>query len=146
MPPNLVGAWKLITVEDRHENGSVHYPYGEEGLGFLIYHPDGYMSAIVMAAAANRPRLGTSTRPWDLGPEDAVAVLKTMGSAYAGTYEFKDESTVIHHIKSALIPNSIGNDEIRPFEVKDDGRLYVYTLRPPITTCAIWERLESVTG
>ena len=144
MPPNLVGAWKLITVEDRHENGAVEYPYGEEGLGFLIYHPDGYMSAIVMAAAANRPPLGGSTRPRGLSPEDAQAVLETMGSAYAGTYEFKDDSTIIHHVKSALIPNAIGNDEMRPFEVKEDGRLYVYTLRPPITTCAIWEKLAPI--
>jgi Lipocalin-like domain len=143
MPPNLIGAWKLITVEDRHEDGTVLYPYGEQALGHLIYHPDGYMSANVMAS--NRPPLATRGRPFELSAEDAQTVLRTMGSAYSGTYEFKDDSTVIHHVQAALVPNMIGQDEIRPFELKGN-RLYVYTHRPPTTTCAIWERLNPISS
>ncbi|HEU0072768.1 MAG TPA: lipocalin-like domain-containing protein [Dehalococcoidia bacterium] len=142
MPPNLIGAWHLVTVEDRQGDGTVLYPYGEQALGYLIYHPDGYMSAIVMSAG--RAALTTRGRPFELSAEDARGVLQTMGSAYAGTYEFKDESTVIHHVEAALIPNMIGSDEIRPFELKGD-RLYVYTHRPPVTTCAIWERAKPLT-
>jgi len=142
MPPNLIGAWRLVTVEDRQADGRVLYPYGEQALGFLIYHPDGYMSATVMSA--DRPPLASRGRPFELSAEDARGVLQTMGSAYAGTYEFKDDSTVIHHVQAALIPNMIGSDEIRPFELKGD-RLYVYTHRPPVTTCAILERAGPVT-
>jgi Lipocalin-like domain len=143
MPPNLIGAWKLITVEDRHEDGTVLYPYGEQALGHLIYHPDGYMSANVMAS--NRPPLATRGRPFELSAEDAHGILQTMGSAYSGTYEFKDASTVIHHVQAALVPNMIGQDEIRPFELKGN-RLYVYTIRKPVTTCAIWERLAAISS
>ncbi len=46
----LIGAWRLITVEDHQADGSIIYPYGERCLGYLIYHPDGYMSATVMGA------------------------------------------------------------------------------------------------
>ena len=141
MTSELIGAWRLVTVEDRQADGTVLYPYGEQALGFLIYHPDGYMSATVMAA--ERRPLATRARPFELSPDDAAAVLSTMGSAYAGTYEFRDESTVIHHVQAALIPNMIGEDEIRPFELKGD-RLYVYTNRPPVQTCAIWQRAEPI--
>jgi hypothetical protein len=67
-----------------------------------------------------------------------------MGSAYSGTWELRDPSTVIHHVEAALIPNMIGEDEIRPFELKDD-MLYVYTNRPPTQTCAIWQRAAPIT-
>jgi hypothetical protein len=139
MANQLVGVWRLVTVEDRHEDGTVKYPYGERALGYLIYHPEGYMSATVMSA--ERPRLANPSRPFALSPEDCALVLRTMGSAYSGTYEMRDDSTVIHHVHAALIPNMIGQDEVRPFELKGN-RLYVYTLRPPETTCAIWERAE----
>ena len=143
MTSQLIGAWRLITVEDRQADGTILYPYGEKALGFLIYHPDGYMSATVMSA--ERPPLAVRQRPFELSPDDAAGVLRTMGSAYAGTYEFRDESTVIHHVEAALIPNMIGEDEIRPFELKGD-RLYVYTNRPPTQTCAIWQRARPLTG
>ncbi|HEX5370582.1 MAG TPA: lipocalin-like domain-containing protein [Dehalococcoidia bacterium] len=143
MPSPLIGAWHLVTVEDHQADGTILYPYGEKALGYLIYHPDGYMSATVMSA--ERPRLASALRPFALSPEEATTVLKTMGSAYSGTYEFRDESTVIHHVEAALIPNMIGQDEVRPFELKGN-RLYVYTLRPPVKTCAIWERAEKLTS
>jgi hypothetical protein len=138
MTNQLVGVWRLITVEDQEADGTVLHPYGERALGYLIYHPEGYMSATVMSA--ERPLLANPSRPFALSPEDATSVLKTMGSAYCGTYELRDESTVIHHVEAALIPNMIGQDEVRPFEMKGD-RLYVYTNRPPSRTCAIWERV-----
>ena len=143
MPSPLVGAWRLVTVEDHQADGSILYPYGEKALGYLIYHPDGYMSATVMSA--ERPRLASGLRPFALSPDEAATVLKTMGSAYSGTYDFRDENTVIHHVEAALIPNMIGQDEVRPFELKGN-RLYVYTLRPPVKTCAIWERAEPRTA
>ena len=135
----LIGVWRLITVEDQDGDDNVEYPYGERCRGYLIYHPEGYMSATVMSA--ERPLLANPSRPFALSAEDASTVLKTMGSAYCGTWELRDESTVIHHVHAALIPNMIGTDEIRPFELKGD-RLYVYTMRPPGRTCAIWERAE----
>jgi hypothetical protein len=142
MPNPIIGAWRLITVEDHQADGSILYPYGKEARGHLIYHPDGYMSANVMSAV--RPPLPVRKRPFEMNPEEAAALLRTMGSAYSGRWELRDESTVIHHVDAALVPNMIGEDEVRPFELKGD-RLYVYTLRPPQKTCAIWEKLPVLT-
>ena len=123
----LIGVWRLITVEDHQPDGTVHYPYGERALGYLIYHPQGYMSATVMSA--ERPRLAGSTRPFALSPEDAAAVLRTMGSAYCGTFELRDESTVIHHVEAALIPNMIGQHEVRTLQARRRPPLRLH--RPP---------------
>jgi hypothetical protein len=139
----LIGVWRLITVEDHQADGTILYPYGERALGYLIYHPEGYMSATVMSA--ERQRLARQVRPFELTAEEAQSVLKTMGSSYSGVWELKDESTVVHHVHAAVIPNMIGQDEVRPFELKGN-RLYVYTLRPPAKTCAIWERAENLTS
>jgi hypothetical protein len=143
MPNPLIGVWRLVTVEDHQADGTILHPYGERALGYLIYHPEGYMSASVMAS--ERPRLEKQIRPWELTPDEAAGVLQTMGSMYSGVWELRDESTVIHHVHAALIPNMIGQDEVRPFELKGD-MLYVYTLRPPAKTCAIWQRAENLTG
>jgi Lipocalin-like domain len=138
----LVGAWRLVTVEDHHPDGRVTYPYGEHSIGYLIYHPDGYMSATLMAA--DRAPLAHPARPYALAAEDAAAVMRTMGSAYCGTYEVRDGS-VVHHVQASLVPNMTGSDEVRPFELIDD-RLYVYTMPRPggdgVKICAIWQRAE----
>ena len=139
----LIGAWRLQTVEDHQPDGSIVYPYGTEAMGYLIYHPDGYMSASVMSA--QRERLARQVRPWELTPDEAAGVLKTMGSMYSGRWELRDENTVIHHVDAALVPNMIGQQEVRTFELKGD-MLYVWTLRPPQKTCAIWQRAEKLTG
>ena len=60
----LIGVWRLITVEDHQEDGTILYPYGEQALGYLIYHPEGYMSATVMSA--ERPRIAVYSRPFAL--------------------------------------------------------------------------------
>jgi len=139
----VIGVWRLVTVEDHQPDGSIIYPYGKEALGYLIYHPDGYMSASVMAS--ERERLTRQVRPWELTPDEAASLLKTMGSMYSGRWELRDETTVIHHVDAALVPNMIGQQEVRTFELKGD-MLYVWTLRPPQKTCAVWQRAEKLTG
>jgi hypothetical protein len=138
----LVGAWRLVTVEDHHPDGRVTYPYGEHPIGYLLYHPDGYMSATLMAA--DRPPLAQPSRPYALSAEDAAAVIRTMGSAYCGTYDVQ-EGSVVHHVQASLIPNLTGADEVRPFELIDE-HLYVYTMPRPdddgVKICAIWKRAE----
>ncbi|MEK8044590.1 lipocalin-like domain-containing protein, partial [Burkholderia contaminans] len=47
----LVGAWRLVSYEIRPRDGSaVTYPLGRDARGWILYTPDGYMSAQLMAA------------------------------------------------------------------------------------------------
>jgi Lipocalin-like domain len=136
----ILGVWRLVTVEDQHPDGRVTYPYGEHPIGYLMYHTDGYMSATLMAA--DRPPLAKPARPYALSAEDAATIMRTMGSAYCGTFEVQD-GRVVHHVHASLIPNMTGSDETRPFDLVGE-RLYVYTMPRPggdgVKICAIWER------
>ncbi|MBJ9925962.1 lipocalin-like domain-containing protein, partial [Burkholderia cenocepacia] len=47
----LVGAWRLVSYEIRpRDGGTVTYPLGRDARGWILYTPDGYMSAQLMAA------------------------------------------------------------------------------------------------
>ena len=44
----FVGTWKLISWEVTQPDGTIHYLYGKDVVGYLIYSADGYMSAEIM--------------------------------------------------------------------------------------------------
>ena len=44
----FVGAWKLISWEVTQPDGTIHYPYGKNVVGYLLYTADGYMAADIM--------------------------------------------------------------------------------------------------
>jgi hypothetical protein len=44
----FVGTWKLVSWEVRQPDGTVHYLYGKDVVGYLIYTADGYMAAEIM--------------------------------------------------------------------------------------------------
>ena len=48
----LVGAWKLVeySIENTKKPGERFYPMGRDATGFLMYTPDGYVSAQMMAS------------------------------------------------------------------------------------------------
>ena len=47
----LVGTWRLVSMEDTMTDGSVKPPerFGAHSIGFLMYEPDGNMCASIMA-------------------------------------------------------------------------------------------------
>ena len=44
----IVGVWSLVSFVDQNQNGNTLYPLGEDAVGFIMYHPMGYMSAQLM--------------------------------------------------------------------------------------------------
>lgn len=46
----VVGAWKLVeySIENKNKRGEKIYPLGKDATGFILYTPDGYMSAQIM--------------------------------------------------------------------------------------------------
>lgn len=46
----FVGTWRLVSLELRDAEGLAIYPYGQDAIGYLMYTPDGYMSAHIMKA------------------------------------------------------------------------------------------------
>ena len=111
----LVGAWRLVSWENRAADDQVTYPMGTDALGYLIYAADGRFSVTISrngrAAFAAGDLLGGTIR------EKAQAMQNFV--AYAGRYSFLGDR-VIHHVELSLFPNWVGSDQERWVELVGD--------------------------
>jgi hypothetical protein len=68
----LVGAWRLLSWENRTADGQVTYPMGIDALGSLLYTADGRFSVMSREVAALYSQLATCSaarprsrpKPW----------------------------------------------------------------------------------
>lgn len=142
MPEQLVGVWKLISVEQRSEDGQVSYPLGRRVAGQLIYDEKGNLS--VQCMRAERPKFASGDSR-NGTPEEVRAAFEGY-MAYFGTYRVDaEQGTVVHHVTGNVFPNWVGMDYVRHYRLSG-SRL---TLRTPpifmggrhVTGEFVWERL-----
>lgn len=132
---SFVGAWKLVSVEDRGPDGGVVYPYGPDPAGLLVYEAAGHMSVQIM----RRDRVALSGNVKEAGPDELKAAVEGFTSFF-GVYEVdSDRGTVDHVVEGHLIPNSVGKVLRRTFEFQGDRLI----LRPGATRAVTWERITS---
>jgi hypothetical protein len=141
----LLGAWRLLSWENRAADGQVTYPMGTDTLGYLLYTADGRFSVTISrrgrAWFAAGDLLGGTTEEQARAVEGFVA--------YAGRYSFYGDR-VIHHVELSLFPNWVGSDQERWVELAED-RL---TLRASPLLLAgkqqvprlVWERVDPSPG
>ncbi|MCW2654326.1 MAG: lipocalin-like domain protein [Mycobacterium sp.] len=138
----LIGSWKLVSYEARSEDGrAVIYPLGRDAKGYILYTPDGYMSAQIMRL--NRPRYQTADPS---GGTDAQSSLAARGYlAYSGPYRVEDDAVVLHEPEVSLFPNWVDETLSRRAALVD-GRLELSTTTPvqfgqgQLTAVLVWER------
>ena len=113
----LIGTWGLISYSIEDPTGEVHFPFGRDATGFLMYSPDGYMSAQMMAQ--KRPNY-TSGDIHNGTPEEMSRAASGY-LAYSGPF-YVDEPTkeVTHMMSVSLLPNWIGQLQSRVLTVEDD--------------------------
>ena len=121
---NLLGTWKLISAEYKRLSGEAILIYGANPSGMLIYDANGNMSIQIMrrdrAPFVIADRLG--------GTPDETKIAFEGYFSYFGTFSVDEKKgAVTHHIQGSLLPNWIGMDQVRFFEIAGD-RL---TLRTP---------------
>ncbi|WP_423757758.1 lipocalin-like domain-containing protein [Burkholderia sp. NLJ2] len=122
----LVGAWRLVSYEVRPRDGSaVAYPLGRDVRGWILYTPDGYMSAQLMAAG--RPPYADGDLHGGTADERASAARGYI--AYSGPFRVDDEGTLTHEMDVSLYPNWIGNVQQRVVML-DGDRLQLGTAAP----------------
>jgi len=141
----LVGTWKLISAEFRRVNGAVIPLYGENPAGLLMYDAAGNMSVHIMQRL--RPQFEIADR---LGgtPEQIQAAFQGY-QAYFGTYSIDENARVVtHHITGALLPNWVGVDQKRFYELSGN-RLILRTPALMIggteaTGYLVWEKTKTL--
>jgi hypothetical protein len=138
----LIGVWTLQKYSDLTEGLPPHYPFGNDPEGLLIYTPDGFVSAVLMAR--NRPKLDGN------GFTDGTAEQYTSAGksfiGYTGKYEMDEaRSTVTHRPLVAFAPNMVGSIQQRLVEL--EGDVLVLTAEherstglPPIRSRLEWAR------
>jgi hypothetical protein len=138
----LLGSWKLVSCEARNDDGSrVIYPLGKDARGYILYTPDGYMSAQIMQL--DRPRYQGADAGGGTGAESAQSGHGYL--AYSGPYHVKDDSVVVHEAEVSLFPDWV--DQNLPRKAELIGRRLELSTTAPVpfgeeqlTAVLVWER------
>jgi len=116
----LVGAWKLVSLQEPSADGQVHRT---DCTGMFVFTRDGKASVQVMYRTAE-----TGSTYAQSGYEDSY-----------GGYHVDDASTFTFHIEGALVRSLIGKDLKRWYEISNN-RLIVKSTDRNEHWKVVWER------
>jgi Lipocalin-like domain len=139
----LVGTWKLVSIEDTMKDGKVQpsAQFGPHPNGFLMYEPDGHMCATI--ANGDRPAWKDPSKPTDA---EKIAYYDTF-IAYCGTFKLDSAtSTVTHYPSVAWTPAYVGSTQPRPFRLEGNRLIITVTRGMSDEGIAkrvlVWERAQ----
>jgi hypothetical protein len=112
----LVGTYRLVSVESTSADGEVDRPFGEDPDGFMSFTSEGYMLAVL--AHHDRPTFADGDIMGGTDEERAAAFLSA--SAFAGRFEVK-EGRLVNTLGAATFQNWTGTVQVRDFEVTSAG-------------------------
>lgn len=123
----LIGAWMLVSYEERPVDGSpTNYPMSEKPQGIIMYTPDGYMSA--QLSTPNRKPFASGD--WFKGSDDDWKQEGSTYIAYTGEFHVDEEAkTLTHSMFISLFPNWIGQTQPRVVKIEEDY-LFLHTANP----------------
>ena len=145
----VVGAWELVTVEEKDDNGKWFQStgrYGNDPIGYITYSADGRMA--VQICNLHRPILGAEgpeESSWvdrvNVANEDELRQALLGYTAYFGTYNIDtNDRSVTHNRLGHWIPNSVGSSVKRFYGFEDD--LLILTPAESENRRLIWKRVE----
>jgi hypothetical protein len=141
----LIGTWRLISYVERDvDSGKKNLPMGERPLGFIIYAPDGFVSA-QLAAADRSPFLAND--PYGGTPEEYARAAGRY-IAYCGRFHVDEVNrSLTHEMQISLFPNWLGQRQARLVEI-DGNMLRLATAAPMIfggcrkMAALVWQRVS----
>ncbi len=144
---NLIGAWKLISYEERPTDGSASfYPMSEKPNGIIMYTPDGFMSAQLMHPERENFKSGD----WFDGTDEEYRQEASTYIAYTGPFHVDEEKkTLSHTMFISLFPNWTGQTQPRVVRLEGDF-LYLSTASPimssgkEVNSYLTWKRANKV--
>ena len=109
----LLGTWRMTSWRRKAvATGEVTDAMGSNPIGYIAYHADGRMMALVVSS--HRPKL-KGALPTD---EEKAALFDSM-LAYSASYTLEDDR-VIHHVDAAWNPAWGVSDLTRPYALDGD--------------------------
>lgn len=113
----LIGVWTLRQYSDVTAGFPSQHPFGLNPEGFLIYTPDGFVSAALMAP--DRPKFSGNDF-MDGSPAEYIAAARSF-IGYTGVYDVDETlSVVTHRPLVAFAPNMIGSFQRRHVALNGD--------------------------
>jgi Lipocalin-like domain len=109
---DLVGTWRVLTMEYYDADGTVGRPFGDHPEGFITYTPEGYMMAL-LSRSDREPFVDGDIMGGT--PDEQVSAFLT-ASSFAGRYEVIDNQ-IHHHLEAASFPNWKGTTQPRDFDL-----------------------------
>lgn len=113
----LIGTYKLISWENRHDSGEFSYPLGPDAKGMISYSKDGYVFVHIMAMN----RIAYSSGDLFGGEASEIVAGATSHISYCGTYKIVNHD-VIHRVHICSFPNWVSTEQRRHFQF-DNGNL-----------------------
>jgi hypothetical protein len=109
----LLGTWRMTSwTRKAVATGKVTDAMGSNPIGYIAYHADGRMMALVVSSHRAKLR---GALPTD---EEKAALFDSM-LAYSASYTLEDDR-VIHHVDAAWNPAWGVSDLIRPYALDGD--------------------------
>lgn len=141
---DIIGAWRLVTWENRDEAGAVTYPFGPDAVGYLVYTAAGI--AVMELMTANRaPYAGGDILR---GTPDERAAAAGTYRAYAARWELRGDDRVRLTFLTSLYPNRVGtSDELFVDRDENDRNRMTIRTAPLLSDGAmqvnrfLWERV-----
>jgi len=134
----IAGSWKIVSWEQRYDDGRLTFPMGEHLYGRIEYTNH---HVFVMISCADRPKFSTGGQ-WNASNEEKAQAYNSC-LCYSGTYEVAGD-TVIHHIDISLFPNWVGAQQRRHAAIVDGRLLLAARLEEGSaearTARLVWER------
>jgi hypothetical protein len=123
----LIGAWKLLSYEERPVDGSASiYPMSDAPRGLILYTQDGYMSAQLM----HPDRMPFEGGDWFNGTPEEYQAEATSYIAYSGVFAVDEVNrTLTHSMFVSLFPNWLNQTQPRVLALEGD-KLYLSTAAP----------------
>ncbi len=114
----LIGAWKLVSYEDRPVDGSDPvYPMGKNPQGIIMYTPDGFMSAQL----ATPDRAHFASGDWFDATDAEYREEASTYISYTGPFHVdEDAQTLTHTMFISLFPNWTGQTQPRVVRMEGD--------------------------
>lgn len=133
----VIGTWQLVSYQSEDEAGNIIYPFGKDAKGFIMYNPDGYMSA--QLCKVGRPAY--TSGDMQTGIQEEMATVAHCYMAYSGRFELDEEKGALtHHMDVSMNPTWEGQAQPRLATI--DGEVLTVINGQQTQDKLIWKRVE----